>query len=143
MTIATTEAVTAEYEELCRYAPKSGPAIRGVIDRIGDKWSLLVIVTLAGGPMRHGELRRQVIGVSQRMLTLTLRQLERDGLITRTIHPEIPPRVEYALTDLGTTLIPPALSIAHWAIANYATIEKSRVEFDSGAARRGAPLPGD
>lgn len=89
-----------------------------------------MIITLEGGALRYGALKRQVVGVSQRMLTLTLRQLERDGLVARTVYPQIPPRVEYELTELGATLIAPARSIAHWAIANYPSIEKARDDYD-------------
>lgn len=123
----------SDYEDLCAAYPHDGPAIRGVLDRIGDKWSLLVMITLEAGPLRYGRLKRQVVGVSQRMLTLTLRQLERDGLVSRTVYPEIPPRVEYALTELGATLILPARGIVHWALANYGTIEAAREDFDRSA----------
>lgn len=123
----------SEYEEHCANYPQHGPAVRGVLERIGDKWSLLVIISLERGSLRYGALKRQVVGVSQRMLTLTLRHLERDGLVVRTAYAEIPPRVEYELTALGHTLIAPARSIAHWAINNYATIEQSRARFDHPA----------
>jgi DNA-binding HxlR family transcriptional regulator len=81
--------------------------------------------------MRFSELQRHIPGISQRMLTLTLRQLERDGLVTRTVHAEVPPRVEYELTDMGTTLIEPSLALASWAIENYAGIEAARTIFDA------------
>jgi DNA-binding HxlR family transcriptional regulator len=126
------------YEEHCANYPHHAPAVRGVLERIGDKWSLLVSISLERGPLRYGALKRQVVGVSQRMPTLTLRQLERDGLVARTIYPEIPPRVEYELTVLGRTLIAPARCIAHWAIANYGAIEESRARFDQ-AAETGDP----
>lgn len=129
----------SEYEEHCANYPQHGPAVRGVLERIGDKWSLLVIITLERGPLRYGALKRQIVGVSQRMLTLTLRQLERDGLVARTVYPEIPPRVEYELTEFGRTLIAPARSIAHWAIANYATIERAREAYDRAADSAGDP----
>lgn len=129
----------SDYENMCASYPHDGPAIRGVLDRIGDKWSLLVMITLEAGPLRYGQLKRQVVGVSQRMLTLTLRQLERDGLVNRTIYPQIPPRVDYELTLLGATLIEPARSIVHWALANYSSIERSRDSFDKTAATSAIP----
>jgi DNA-binding HxlR family transcriptional regulator len=119
-----------DYEHLCLSFPQDGKGIREVMDRVADKWSLLVIVTLEKGPARYGELQHKVVGVSQRMLTLTLRHLERDGLITRTVHPQVPPRVDYELTDLGRTLIAPARAIAHWAMVNYPAIEQARCAYD-------------
>ncbi|MEZ3159351.1 helix-turn-helix domain-containing protein [Microbacterium sp. BWT-B31] len=122
------------YETTCLRASGTldeGRAIRDVLDRVGDKWSLLVIVTLRDGILRFTELQRHIPGISQRMLTLTLRQLERDGLITRTVHAEVPPRVEYALTELGATLIGIAASLGEWAIANQPRIEASRAAYDA------------
>lgn len=120
----------SEYEHACAHDPKIGAGIRAVMDRVGDKWSMLVIMVLEAGPLRYGELKRKVVGVSQRMLTLTLRHLERDGLVSRTIYPQIPPRVDYELTALGRTLIPPAQGIAYWAITNYPQIEQARHRYD-------------
>jgi DNA-binding HxlR family transcriptional regulator len=105
-------------------------AIRDVLRRIGDKWSLLVIVTLRGGTLRFSELQNRIPGVSQRMLTLTVRQLERDGLLSRVVHAEVPPRVEYTLTDRGETLIDPALALATWSVETFGAIQASRVEYD-------------
>ncbi|GAA4479626.1 helix-turn-helix domain-containing protein [Microbacterium panaciterrae] len=105
--------------------------IRDVLDRVGDKWSLLVVATLDGDTMRFSELLRHIPGISQRMLTLTLRQLERDGLVTRTAFAEVPPRVEYALTALGRTFVDIAHTIARWAITNHPTIEESRAAYDA------------
>jgi DNA-binding HxlR family transcriptional regulator len=122
----------AGYEDSCYEAHKQdAPAIREVLGRIGDKWSLLAIVTLKDGRLRFTELHKHIPGVSQRMLTLTLRQLERDGLITRTVHAEVPPRVEYELTARGATLIEPALALAMWAIDNFPAIENSRAVYDA------------
>ncbi len=121
------------YESACGGAEAGGGIIRDVLNRIGDKWSLLVIGTLDQGRMRFSELQRHIPGISQRMLTLTLRQLERDGLITRTVHAEVPPRVEYELTAMGATLIEPSLALAAWAIENYAGIEAARTIFDSAS----------
>jgi DNA-binding HxlR family transcriptional regulator len=90
-------------------------AIREVLNRVGDKWSVLIVQLLADGPKRFSELRRAVEGISQRMLTLTLKGLERDGLVTRTVYPTLPLRVEYELTSLGRTLRKPIQSLAKWA----------------------------
>lgn len=103
-----------------------GGAVREVFDRIGDKWSLLVIATLHNGPMRFGELQEAVTGISQRMLTLTLKHLVEDGLVGRTAYPEVPPRVDYKLTDLGHTLLPLVISLAKWAMAHHDEINANR-----------------
>jgi DNA-binding HxlR family transcriptional regulator len=103
-----------------------GGAVREVLDRIGDKWSLLIIGTLRHGPMRFGEIQTTVAGISQRMLTLTLNRLVNDSLVTRTAFPEIPPRVEYDLTELGRTLLPLVISLAEWAMAHHEEITASR-----------------
>ncbi len=122
------------YEGTCRDHEADAPAIRDVLNHIGDKWSLLVIVTLAGGRLRFSELQRHIPGVSQRMLTLTVRHLERDGLLTRTIHAEVPPRVEYDLTDVGRTLLEPSMALANWAAKNYPAIQDARTAFDRSRA---------
>ena len=101
-----------------------------VLARVGDKWSILVIGTLGAGPRRFNELKREVDGISQRMLTLTVRALERDGLVTRTVTPSIPPRVDYALTDLGRSLLEPVRALGEWAIANRITVDAARNQFD-------------
>src|ERR671925_1670674 len=90
-------------------------AVSEVLARVGDKWTVLVVTVLGDGPKRFNELRRALGSISQRMLTLTLRGLERDGLVTRTVFPTIPPRVDYALTPLGCTLIEPLLALGDWA----------------------------
>jgi DNA-binding HxlR family transcriptional regulator len=105
-------------------------SVASVLARVGDKWSVLVIMLLGGGPRRFNELKRMVGGISQRMLTLTLRGLERDGLITRTVFPTIPPRVDYELTDLGRGLWKPVKALGQWAHQHQAEIESARVEFD-------------
>jgi DNA-binding HxlR family transcriptional regulator len=127
----------SEYEGACESSDGDGRAVREVLDRIGDKWSLLVIVTLNEGLLRFTELRRHIPGISQRMLTLTLRQLERDGLVARTVHAEVPPRVEYELTDVGRTLIEPSMALAGWAIENYPRITAARDRFDASASQAG------
>ncbi len=104
--------------------------------RIGDKWTVLVVELLADGRMRFNEMRRAIGGISQRMLTLTLRGLERDGLVTRTVYPTIPPRVDYELTKLGRTLREPLTTLAEWARKNRPTIDQARKVFDAGGTAR-------
>jgi DNA-binding HxlR family transcriptional regulator len=103
-----------------------GGAVREVLDRIGDKWSMLVIGTLRAGPLRFGELEQSIAGISQRMLTLTLKHLVEDGLVARTPYAEVPPRVEYELTELGRTLLPLVMALADWAMANREQINANR-----------------
>jgi DNA-binding HxlR family transcriptional regulator len=104
--------------------------VNSVLARVGDKWSVLVVTFLVDGPRRFNELRRLIGGVSQRMLTLTLRGLERDGLVTRTVTPSIPPRVDYELTGLGRTLQRHAVALAGWATENQDAIRAARKKFD-------------
>jgi DNA-binding HxlR family transcriptional regulator len=111
-------------------------ATRDVLNRVGDKWSVLIVGLLGGGRQRFSELLRTVDGISQRMLTLTLRGLERDGLVTRTIYPTIPPRVEYELTSLGRTLLDPINALSEWAGKNRTKIQAARDKFDISEARR-------
>lgn len=108
----------------------SCPAVREVLNRVGDKWSVLVVGLLGDGPKRFSVLRRAVEGISQRMLTLTLRGLERDGLITRTVEPTIPPKVEYELTDLGRTLLAPVFALAQWAVDHRTSIHEAQRRYD-------------
>ena len=107
--------------------------ISETLARIGDKWTVLVVELLCvgRGPVRFNEIRRSIPGISQRMLTLTLRGLERDGLVTRTVHPTIPPRVDYELTKLGQSLRVPWVAVAEWARANRASILDAREVFDA------------
>ena len=109
-------------------------AVSGVLARIGDKWSVLIVSRLGARPMRFNELKREIGGISQRMLTLTLRGLERDGLVTRTVFPTIPPRVDYELTSLGRSLLEPVSALGDWALKNIARIELARAKFDGAAA---------
>jgi DNA-binding HxlR family transcriptional regulator len=104
-------------------------SVASVLARVGDKWSVLVIMLLGEGPRRFNELKRMVGGISQRMLTLTLRGLERDGLITRTVYPTIPPRVDYELTDLGRGLWKPVEALGKWAQEHQSEIESARTRF--------------
>ena len=108
-------------------------AIRGVLDRIGDKWSYLLILTLSKGPHRFGELRRAVDDISQRMLTETLRSLQRDGLIDRTVFPTTPPSVEYRLTGLGQSLLEPMRGLVAWADLSLPAITEARAAYDREA----------
>ncbi|MBR1128183.1 winged helix-turn-helix transcriptional regulator [Bradyrhizobium iriomotense] len=104
--------------------------VASVLSRVGDKWSVFVIMMLSDGPKRFNELKRMINGISQRMLTLTLRGLERDGLVTRTIFPTIPPRVDYELTDLGHGLSRPVEALGKWAKDHLDQIEAARTRFD-------------
>ncbi|ODT71664.1 MAG: HxlR family transcriptional regulator [Pelagibacterium sp. SCN 63-23] len=107
-------------------------AMSDVLNRIGDKWSVMVVGMLGrNGTLRFNELKRMINGVSQRMLTLTLRNLERDGLVTRTIYPEVPPRVEYSLTELGKTLQGPIAALWDWSAENHHAIIEAREIYDS------------
>jgi DNA-binding HxlR family transcriptional regulator len=105
-------------------------AVASVLARVGDKWSVFVIMMLGDGPKRFNELKRMIGGISQRMLTLTLRGLERDGLITRAVFPTIPPRVDYELTDLGRGLAKPVQALGQWAFEHKQEIATARTTFD-------------
>jgi DNA-binding HxlR family transcriptional regulator len=109
-------------------------AVSEILSRIGDKWTVLVVELLGRGPTRFNELRRMVGGISQKMLTTTLRQLERDGMVTRTVYPTIPPRVDYELTELGRELLVPVRALGEWARANMERIEEARRRYDGQAA---------
>lgn len=109
-------------------------AVNQVLARVGDKWSVLIIVLLGDGPKRFNEMKRLVGGISQRMLTLTLRGLERDGLVTRTIFPTIPPRVDYELTPLGQSLRQAVEPLGLWAQSHVGDIHKAQAKFDGKAA---------
>ena len=101
-----------------------------VLNRVGDKWSMMIVMMLSAGPMRFSELKRAIDGISQRMLTLSLRGLERDGLVTRTVTPTIPPRVDYELTELGISLRQPVKALGDWAIEHIACIRAAQDKFD-------------
>jgi DNA-binding HxlR family transcriptional regulator len=116
--------------------PEDCRAVSEVLARVGDKWTVLVVSTLGDGPKRFNELRRALGSISQRMLTLTLRCLERDGLATRTVFPTIPPRVDYALTKLGHSLLEPVSSLGLWARQNRSAIHDARRRFDAAQNRR-------
>jgi DNA-binding HxlR family transcriptional regulator len=102
-----------------------------ILSRIGDKWTVLIVMLLRDGPRRFNEIKRMVGGISQRMLTLTLRGLERDGMVTRTVTPSIPPRVDYELTALGRSLCDPVFTLGNWALTHLAEIDTARNAFDT------------
>jgi DNA-binding HxlR family transcriptional regulator len=108
----------------------------GVLSLIGDKWTVMIVLTLIERPRRFNDIKRTIGGISQQMLARTLRALERDGMVARTVHPTVPPQVEYALTDLGCSLAAPIQALGYWAGAHIAEIEGNRAAFD--AARRTA-----
>ncbi|MUN38917.1 winged helix-turn-helix transcriptional regulator [Actinomadura litoris] len=107
---------------------------REILDRVGDKWSLQVIAMLGEGTKRFTELKREIDGISQRMLTVTLRGLERDGIVSRTVFPVMPPRVDYALTPLGATLLDAASALVGWAEAHLDEIDAARADYDTRTA---------
>ncbi|TFH51671.1 transcriptional regulator [Actinomyces viscosus] len=116
--------------ERCTRAHREDPGIRAVHDRLGDKWSLLVIVELAGGPLRFRQLQRAVDGISQRMLTLTVRRLERDGLVRRTVYPTVPARVDYRLTEMGASLTHLLKALADWSVEHREDIARAQLDYD-------------
>ncbi|MEV4108361.1 helix-turn-helix domain-containing protein [Nonomuraea sp. NPDC049695] len=105
--------------------------MRDILDRVGDKWSVLVMDLLGGGPRRYSELQRAIEGISQRMLTLTLRSLERDGLVERTVTPTSPPRVDYALTPVGRTLSAQVAGLITWAEQHREYVAAARLRYDA------------
>jgi DNA-binding HxlR family transcriptional regulator len=117
------------------HEPEDCRAVSEVLSRIGDKWTVLVVSTLGDGPKRFNELRHALGSISQRMLTLTLRALERDGLVTRTVFPSIPPRVVYELTRLGRSLLEPVNALGLWARKNRSAIQQARQRFDSAGGK--------
>ena len=113
------------------HVPEDCRAVSEVLSRVGDKWTVLVVGELGNGPKRFNEIRRALGSISQRMLTLTLRGLERDGLVTRTVFPTVPPRVDYELTKLGRSLLEPVSGIGLWARQNRERIQEARRRFDA------------
>ena len=116
--------------ERCTQAHREDPGIRAVLDRLGDKWSLLVIVELTHGPLRFRQLQRAVGGISQRMLTLTVRRLERDGLVRRTVYPTVPAQVDYRLTEMGASLTHLLKALADWSLAHRKDITQAQADYD-------------
>lgn len=119
-----------EVGELCHGDTPGNSPVRDVLDRVGDKWTLLVLGMLEREPQRFTALQRLIPGISQRMLTLTLRNLQRDGLVSRKSFDENPPRVEYTVTPLGRTLLPSVIALARWAFENHPEIERNRAVYD-------------
>lgn len=113
------------------HLPGKCTAVASILSRVGDKWTVLIVMMLATGPRRFNELKRMIGGISQRMLTLTLRGLERDGLVSRTLHPTIPPRVDYELTELGHSLRVPLVTLGEWAFAHIPAVQQARAVFDN------------
>jgi DNA-binding HxlR family transcriptional regulator len=113
------------------YDPAKCTTVSEMLARLGDKWSVLVIMMLRDGPKRFSELKREVVGISQRMLTLTLRALERDGVVRRTVFTTVPPSVEYELTDLGRSFAEPIVALGGWVFRNHALIQQARADFDA------------
>lgn len=103
--------------------------VREILSQLGDKWTLMVILCLGSGPLRFNAIQRAVVGISHRMLTVTLRKLERDGLVSRTVYPEAPPHTEYGLTPLGVSFTEPVMAIANWAINAQPQIDRNRQRF--------------
>ncbi|MFF8413821.1 winged helix-turn-helix transcriptional regulator [Streptomyces omiyaensis] len=124
------EGTDREYEVL-QWDVREGCEVRQILDRVADKWSLLAIAHLDRQSLRFTELRRRIEGISQRMLTVTLRQLERDGLVRRTVYPVVPPRVEYALTPLGATLHTTIQALVTWTEDHQEEIARARAAFDA------------
>ena len=109
-------------------------AVTETLARIGDKWTVMVVGALSQGPLRYNQVRRAVDGISQRMLTLTLKGLEEDGLVSRTVYPTVPPRVDYELTELGRTLIVPLQVLHGWAMAHRPAMLAARAKFAESRA---------
>ena len=123
------------------HVPEDCRAVSEVLSRVGDKWTVLVVGELGNGRKRFNEIRRALGSISQRMLTLTLRGLERDGLVTRTVFPTIPPRVDYELTGLGRSLLEPVDALGTWARQNRQKIQHARIQFDAAQTRRAKTIP--
>jgi DNA-binding HxlR family transcriptional regulator len=128
-----------EWDDAYQWDTREDCEVRQILDRIADKWSLLVIALLDRRRLRFTELRREIDGVSQRMLTVTLRQLERDGLVRRTVHPVVPPRVDYELTPLGVSLHETVQALVTWTDAHQREIAAARSAYDAREAA--APVP--
>jgi DNA-binding HxlR family transcriptional regulator len=125
----------------CQAWPEDSAFIREVLDRIGDKWTVLIISTLSAGSLRYSDVQASIPGISQRMLTQTLKHLERDGLITRTAYAEVPPRVEYELTELGRSLMEAVTAMVGWAATHHSEIADNRaVSARTGVGRGKAPV---
>ncbi|QEU96557.1 winged helix-turn-helix transcriptional regulator [Streptomyces kanamyceticus] len=130
-TAVTTVGAAADEPVISCETPQDECGVRDVLDRLGDKWSVYVVVELASGVLRFKELQRRIHGgISQRMLTLTVRRLERDGLVKRTVYPTVPPQVEYELTEMGHSLTHLVKALADWSIAHRPAITAARASYD-------------
>ena len=121
----------------------ANPALHGdcrriseILSRVGDKWTVLIVMVLREGPRRFNDIKRTVGGISQQMLTRTLKSLERDGMVLRTVHPTVPPQVEYELTALGHSLSEPVIALGAWAHRHIAEIDGHRARYDSAGKKR-------
>jgi DNA-binding HxlR family transcriptional regulator len=139
--LGSSEVTEADRWDAFQWDAREDCDVRQILDRIADKWSLLVISLLAERTLRFTELRREIDGISQRMLTVTLRQLERDGLVCRTVYPVVPPRVDYCLSPLGRTLLGTIQSLVTWTEEHQQEIARARAEFDAAKADRDEPTP--
>ncbi|MFK3979882.1 winged helix-turn-helix transcriptional regulator [Micromonospora sp. NPDC050397] len=124
-------------------APTDDCTVRHVLDRVGGKWSIAIIVAATPGPVRFTELERRIEGISRRMLTLTLRNLERDGLLVRTVHPTAPPKVEYTATEMARELHDTLIALTHWAERHRPTISAARQRYDREQHQPGPQPPSD
>ena len=131
MNFTHTDVTTRAQGTVARHLPGDCQVVTSILSRIGDKWTVLIVLTLADGPHRFNELKRAIGGISQRMLTLSLRGLERDGLVTRTMYPTIPPRVDYELTPLGHSLRIPLAALGDWTFGHVDIISDARSTFDA------------
>jgi DNA-binding HxlR family transcriptional regulator len=139
----TTEATMPESAAICDFPPKKQALLREILERIADKWTLLVIEALDGeGEMRFSDLQRRIGQISHKMLTKTLRQLERDGLVTRRVHAEVPPRVEYKLTELGESLGESVCGVWTWVGQHMPEVERARRAYDRNGKRTNGRIPG-
>jgi DNA-binding HxlR family transcriptional regulator len=137
--VTVTEQAEPDCWDAFQWDTREDCEVRQILDRIGDKWSLLVISLLEQRTLRFNELRREIDGISQRMLTVTLRHLERDGLVCRTVYPVVPPRVEYRLSPLGHTLLGTIQALVTWTETHQREIARARAEFDSAQASPTSP----
>ena len=136
----TTSVLDIAHRELEAWRSKAGAPplssvcpVRGVLDKLGDKWSMLVILELSAGEHRFSDLRRRIPDISQKMLTQTLRILQRDGLVARAVHPTVPPAVSYRLTPMGESLLTPFGALVAWADHNHPAVTAAREAFDAEA----------
>lgn len=128
------EAVVTQFRKTGMTGALRDCPVRGILDKIGDKWSMLIVLELSGGALRFNQIRRAIPDISQKMLTQTLKDLQRDGLVSRRVFPTVPPAVEYELTELGTSVLRPFAILVEWADASHVAIQRSRDRFDGQVA---------